>query len=144
MSLGDKLCEPIDNHVLSLDGIAHVKKSSFKIKMPLIVKLVTNFAVCWVTEYVMIDQKLWQKQKTKAFCDIKDSLRVNKNLQRGSILWGTMNTTQQSHFQRIILQDPTNTRIPDKLSDRKADKEIQDNQLKFKNKPFVILVLKVF
>lgn len=55
-----------------------------------------------------------------------------------------MNTTQQSHFQRIILQDPTNTRIPDKLSDRKADKEIQDNQLKFKNKPFVILVLKVF
>lgn len=58
MSLGDKLCEPIDNHVLSLDAIAHVKKSPFKIKMPLTAKVVINFAVCWVTEYVVIDQKL--------------------------------------------------------------------------------------
>lgn len=58
MSLGDKLCEPIDKHVLSLDAIAHVKKSSFKIKVPFIVKKVSNFAVCWMTEYVVIDQKL--------------------------------------------------------------------------------------
>lgn len=58
MSLGDKLWEPIDNHVLSLDAIAHVKKSSFQIKMPFIGKMVTNFAVFWVTEYVVRDQKI--------------------------------------------------------------------------------------
>ena len=60
MSLGDKLCEPIDNHILSLDAIAHVKESYFKIRMSFTVKLVTNFAVCWVTEdelYVVRAQK---------------------------------------------------------------------------------------
>ena len=60
MSLGNKLCEPIDNHVLSLDAIAHVKESYFKIRMSFIVRLVTNFAVCSVTEdglYMVRDQK---------------------------------------------------------------------------------------
>jgi len=60
MSLGDKLCEPIDSQVLSLDTIAHVKESYFKRRMSFIVKQVTNFAVCWVTEdelYMVKDQK---------------------------------------------------------------------------------------
>lgn len=83
MSLGDKLCEPIGNHVLSLDAIAHVKKSSFKIKMQFIVKLVTNFCSVLSNRIYGDRPETMRRAKHKAFCEIIDSLSVNKNSQRG-------------------------------------------------------------
>lgn len=71
MSLGDKLCEPIDSHVLSPDAIAHVKERYFKTRMSLILKLVTNFVVYWVTEDGLYVVRNNEKRKTPKLFMIK-------------------------------------------------------------------------